>query len=63
MSSAGGVTFLGSDFADDLGVGDFLPAISKDFVVLDGEEGVDAFYLLAIVETNADALAEAAKLI
>jgi hypothetical protein len=59
----GGVAFLGSDFADDLGVGDFFPALKRDFVVSDGEEGVSAFYALAVVGTSADALAEAAKLI
>ncbi len=62
-SSVGDVAFLGSDFADDLGVGDFLPALKRDFVVSDGEEGVGAFYVLAIVGTSADALAEAAKLV
>ncbi len=59
----GSVTFLGSDFADDLRVGDFLPAISGDFIVLDGEEGVGAFCMLAIVETNANALTEMAELV
>ncbi len=51
----GGVAFLGPDFSDDLEVGDFLPALNRDFVVLDGEEGGGAFYALAIVGTNADA--------
>ncbi len=37
-SLVGGVIFLGSDFADNLGVGDFLLALSWDFVVSDGEE-------------------------
>ena len=45
------------DFANNLGVGDFLPASSRDLAVLDGEEGVGAFDVLAIVGTNADALA------
>ncbi len=63
MSSVGGATFLGSDFADDLGVGNFLPALNRDFVVSDGEEGVGAFYALAIVGTSADALAEATELV
>ncbi len=63
MSLVGGVAFLGSDFADDLGVGDFLPVLKRDFVVSDGKEGVGAFYVLAVVGTSADALAEAAKLI
>jgi hypothetical protein len=31
--------------------------------VLDEEEGVGAFYVLVIVETNTDALAEAAELL
>ncbi len=51
------------DFADDFGVGDFLPALKRDFVMSDGEEGVGAFYALAIVGTSADALAEATKLV
>ncbi len=59
----GGVAFLGSDFADGPGVGDFLPALNGDSVVSDEEEGVGAFYVLAIVGTDADALAEAAKLV
>ncbi len=59
----GGVAFLRLDFADNLGVGDFLLAIKGDFVVLNGEEGVGAFDALVIVGTNADALAEAAKLV
>ncbi len=59
----GGVAFLGSDFADNLGVGDFLPALNEDFVVSDGEEGVGVFYALAIVGTNANALAEATELV
>jgi hypothetical protein len=63
VSSVGGATFLGSDFADDLGVGNFLPALNRDFVVSDGEEGVGAFYALAIVGTSADALAEATELV
>ncbi len=63
MSSVGGVAFLGSDFADDLGVGDFLPALKRNLVVSDGEEGVGAFYALAIMGTNADALVEATKLV
>jgi hypothetical protein len=62
-SSVGGVAFLGLDFADDLGVGDFLSALKRNFVVSDGEEGVGAFYALAVVGTSVDALAEAAKLI
>ncbi len=32
-------------------------------VVSDGEEGVGAFYALANMETNANALAEATKLV
>ena len=63
MSLVGGVAFLGSNFAGNLRVGDFLPGINGDLVVLDGEEGVGAFGALAIVGTNANALAEAAKLI
>jgi hypothetical protein len=51
------------DFADNLGGDDFLSAINRDFFLLDGEEGVGAFDALAIVGTNTDALAEAAKLI
>ena len=51
------------DFTDDLGVGDFLPALKRYFVMSDGEEGVGAFYALAVVGTSADALAEAAQLI
>ncbi len=51
------------DFADDLGLGDFPPALKRYFVVSDGEEGVGAFYALAVMGTSADALAEAAKLI
>ena len=62
-SSVGGVAFLGSDFADNLGVGDFLLAPKWNVVVLDGEEGVGAFHVLAVVGTSADALAEAAKLV
>ncbi len=62
-SSVCDVAFLGSDFADNFGVGDFLPALKRDFVVSDGEEGVGAFYPLAIVGTSADALAEATKLV
>ena len=38
-------------------------ASSGDLVVLDGEEGVGAFDALAIVGTNANALAEVAKLV
>ena len=49
--------FFVLDFANNLGVGDFLPASSRDLAVLDGEEGVGAFDVLAIVGTNADALA------
>ena len=63
MCLVGSVTFLGSDFADNLRVGDFLPAINGNLVVLDGEEGDGAFDTLAIMGTNADALAEAAKLV
>ena len=48
--------FLGLDFADNLGVRDFLPALNGDFAVLDGEEGVGAFYMLAIVGTNVDTM-------
>ncbi len=59
----GGIAFLGSDFADDLGVGDFLPVLNRDFVMSDGEEGVGAIYALAIMGTNADALAEGTKLV
>jgi hypothetical protein len=62
-SSVGGVVFLGSDFADNLGVGDFLPVLNRDFVVSDGEEGGGALYALVIVGTNANALAEATKLV
>ncbi len=59
----GGVAFPRLVFADNLGVGDFFPALNRDFVVLDGEEGVGAFYVLAIVGTSADALTEATKLV
>ena len=62
-SSVGGVAFLGLDFADDLGVGDFLPEPKRNVVVLDGEEGVGAFYALVIMGTNTNALAEATELV
>jgi hypothetical protein len=62
-SLVGGVAFLVSDFADDLGVGAFLPALNRDFILSDGEEGVGAFHPLAIVGTSAHALAEATKLV
>jgi hypothetical protein len=57
------LAFFGLDFAINLGVGEFLPARSRDLVLLDGEVGVGAFDRLAIVGTNADALAEEVKLI
>ncbi len=56
----GSVTFLGSDLADDFGVGDFSAAFGWDLVVLDGEEGIGAFDLFAVIGTNANALAEVA---
>jgi hypothetical protein len=40
----------------------FRPSI-ENFVLSDGEEGLGAFYALAIMGTSADALAEVTKLV
>jgi hypothetical protein len=51
------VSLLRSDLANDLGVGDFPAALDWDLVIQDGEEGVCAFDVLAIIGTSANALA------
>ncbi len=57
------VAFLGLNLADNFGGGDFPQATIWDMVVLDVEEDVGALYLLPIVGTSADALAEVTKLV
>ncbi len=51
------VTLLGSDLANNLGVGDFSAALNWDLVMQDREEGVGVFDVLVIVGTGANALA------
>ncbi len=51
------VSFLRSDLAHGLGVGDFPAVLRWDLVIQDGEGGVGAFDTLAIIETGANALA------
>ena len=51
------VSFLWSDLANNLGVGDFSAAVGWDLVVGNGEEGVGAFYMFAFIGTGANALA------
>ncbi len=53
----GVISLLWSDLANNLGVGDFPAAVGWDLVIGNGEEGVGAFDLLAIVGTGANALA------
>jgi hypothetical protein len=50
------VAFLGSDFADNLEVGDFPVANNWDLVILDGKEGVGASDSLAGIGTAANTL-------
>ncbi len=57
MHAVGVVFLLWSDLANDLGVGDFSGAVGWELVIGNGEEGVDAFDLLAFVGTSANALA------
>jgi hypothetical protein len=52
-----GVALLGSNIANNLGVGDFPAMLNWNLVVLDGEEGVSALDVLASFGTSADALA------
>ncbi len=55
----GVVSLFWSDLANNLGVGDFSAAVGWDLVVGNGEEGVDAFDMLAFIGigTGANALA------
>jgi hypothetical protein len=55
--TVGIISLLWLDFANDLGVGDFLAAVNWDLVIRNGEEGVGAFDVLALVGTGANALA------
>jgi hypothetical protein len=51
-----GVTLLGLDLANNLGVGDFAVALDWDHVVLDEEEGVGALDALASIGISSNAL-------
>ncbi len=55
--AAGVVSFLRSDLANNLAVGDFSATVGCDLVVGNGEEGVGVFDALAFVGTGADTLA------
>ncbi len=51
------ISLLWLDLANSLGVGDFSAVVGWDHVVWNGEEGVSAFDVLAIVGTGSNALA------
>jgi hypothetical protein len=57
------VSFLWSDLANNLGVGDFSAAVRWDLVVGNWEESVGAFDAFAFIGTGANALAKAPQFV